>query len=93
MGLCVRTEREPLREEVLIANPTTDHICDVPMMAEMQFPQEDGGSTMTPEENEDRPCQETEIILPLTDNGNYVALESGKTEILSQQETQTLTLS
>lgn len=63
----------------------------VPMITE-QSTQEEGGTPeghgMTPEENMDEDSQET---CKLTENGNFVTQERGKSDILSRQESQTCT--
>lgn len=61
------------------------------MYSNPQSSQEEG-SSRAPEENEDEPSQElstTDVLL--TDKGNFVTQENGKTEILSRQESQTQT--
>ncbi|XP_071333416.1 tumor necrosis factor receptor superfamily member 5 isoform X2 [Trachinotus anak] len=59
-----------------------------PMFPEQQFSQEEGG-TRTPEENDDELCRDMSIDPNRTENGNYVGQESGKTEKVSRQESQT----
>lgn len=60
------------------------------MMHELQSSQEEAG-VRTPEENEDELSQEVLPDLVLSENGNYVTQENGKSSILSRQESQTQT--
>ena len=57
---------------------------------EQRSSQEEVG-TRAPEENEDEPSEEMSAGVILTENGNYVTQEKGKTEILSRQESETQT--
>ncbi|XP_035512976.1 tumor necrosis factor receptor superfamily member 5 [Morone saxatilis] len=63
------------------------------MSPEMQSSQEES-SLRTPVENEDEPSQEmsSDMGQRLTENGNFVTQENGKTYILSRQESQTHTV-
>ncbi|XP_037627859.1 tumor necrosis factor receptor superfamily member 5 isoform X2 [Sebastes umbrosus] len=84
---CLEDQSEPvlLREtRVVITNPTTE---EESLMPELQSSQEEAG-VMTPEENEDEHSQDLAV---LTENGNYVTQENGKSTILSRQESQTQT--
>ncbi|KAM6930076.1 tumor necrosis factor receptor superfamily member 5 isoform 1-T1 [Lycodopsis pacificus] len=87
---CLGDKKEPQREtKVLITNPT-DPTEEESMMHELQSSQEEAG-VRTPEENEDELSQEVLPDLALSENGNYVTQENGKSSILSRQESQTQT--
>ncbi|TNN71158.1 hypothetical protein EYF80_018678 [Liparis tanakae] len=89
--LCLGNKKEPLREtRVLITNPT-DAIEDESLVPDRQSSQEEADAR-TPEENEDELSQELSDDYVLTDNGNVVTQEDGKSAVLSRQESQTQTL-
>ncbi|KAG8002429.1 hypothetical protein GBF38_014832 [Nibea albiflora] len=78
-------EHEPLADTKLVTTPTGEEESTMPE----PLSQEEGFGR-TPEENEDElTSQETSTDVLLTDKGNYVTQENGKTEILSRQESQT----
>lgn len=80
--------QQPKEAKVLIANPTDHADFTSPELVSSQ----EEVSSRAPEENEDEPSQEmsTADVL-LTERGNYVTQENGKSEILSRQESQTQT--
>lgn len=89
--MCLGEKREPLREARVLITTPTDPPEEESTLPEAQSSMEEG-FPRTPEENEDEPSQEisaTGVIL--TDKGNFVKQEMGKTEILSRQESQTQT--
>ncbi|XP_040009827.1 tumor necrosis factor receptor superfamily member 5 [Xiphias gladius] len=85
-----RGERLELQNENPLIAPPVDDAEKELMFPEQQSSQEEGG-TRTPEENEDELSEEISAGVILTDNGNYVTQEKGKTEILSRQESETQT--
>nr|ACQ58926.1 Tumor necrosis factor receptor superfamily member 5 precursor [Anoplopoma fimbria] len=88
---CWGDKKEPLREANVLINPPTNPIEEESIMPELQSSQEEAGAR-TPEENEDEHSQEVLVDLALTENGNYVTQENGKSTVLSRQESQTQTL-
>ncbi|XP_068589745.1 tumor necrosis factor receptor superfamily member 5 [Cebidichthys violaceus] len=83
---CLGSKKEPLREtKVLITNPT-DPTEEESTMHELQSSQEEGGAR-SPEENEDL-LSEVSPDLVLSENGNFVTQENGKSSVLSRQESQ-----
>ncbi|XP_019721654.1 tumor necrosis factor receptor superfamily member 5 [Hippocampus comes] len=71
-------------KEALIA---FDGVHEEPMSPGVQVSLADSSGTGEPEENEDRPSQ----VALLSDKGNYVTQENGKAEVLSRQESQSMT--
>ncbi|NP_001254588.1 tumor necrosis factor receptor superfamily member 5 precursor [Gasterosteus aculeatus] len=82
-------EEAPVREtRVLITNPT-EPAEEESLTPELLSTQEEAGAR-TPEENEDELSLETPDLV-LSENGNFVTQEKGKSSILSRQESQTQT--
>lgn len=71
-------------KEVLIGS---DGVHEEPMLPGVQVSLADSSGTGEPEENEDRPSQ----VALLSEKGNYVTQENGKAEVLSRQESQSMT--
>ncbi|XP_051280149.1 tumor necrosis factor receptor superfamily member 5 [Dicentrarchus labrax] len=84
-------EKVHLPGHKLITQPTDNE--EESMSPEMLSSQEES-SLRTPVENEDEPSQEmsSDMGQRLTENGNFVTQENGKTYVLSRQESQTQTL-
>lgn len=87
---------EQLKEDKLLDSSLANHNQDMSMSHECS--QDTDTFPRTPEENVHEPSQVTEQMdsgsmsdLGLTDKGNYVKQEMGKTERLSRQESQTQT--
>ncbi|XP_026188299.1 tumor necrosis factor receptor superfamily member 5 isoform X2 [Mastacembelus armatus] len=76
-------------EEIHVGTQTPEK---APILPQGLSSQEDGG-TRTPEENDDSLSQEpqSEPNVILSDKGNFVTQENGKSDILSRQESQTQT--
>lgn len=86
----------PHPEDKLLASASADHNQEMSTLHECS--QDTDTFPRTPEENVHEPSQVTQEIdsgsmsdLGLTDKGNYVKQEMGKTERLSRQESQTQT--
>lgn len=75
---------------MLITNPT-DAIEEESLVPDRQSSQEEA-DVRTPEENEDELSQELSEHYVLTDNGNFLTQEDGKSAVLSREESQTQTL-
>ncbi|XP_034392430.1 tumor necrosis factor receptor superfamily member 5 isoform X1 [Cyclopterus lumpus] len=87
---CLGDKKEPQREtNVLITNPT-DAIEEESLVPDLQCSHEEAG-VRTPEENEDELSQVLSEDFVLTENGNFVTQEDGKSIVLSRQESQTQT--
>lgn len=87
---------EQLKEDKLLSSAEANHNQEMSMLHECS--QDTDTFPRTPEENVHEPSQVTEQTdlesmsdLGLTDKGNYVKQEMGKTERLSRQESQTQT--
>lgn len=87
---------EQLKEDKLLSSATANHNEEMSTLYECS--QDTDTFPRTPEENLHEPSQVTQQIdsgsmsdLGLTDKGNYVKQEMGKTERLSRQESQTQT--
>lgn len=85
---------EQLKEDKLLLPALANHNQEMSMLHECS--QDTDAFPRTPEENVHEPSQATQEVdsgsmsdLGLTDNGNYVKQEMGKTERLSRQESQT----
>ncbi|XP_057686531.1 tumor necrosis factor receptor superfamily member 5 [Corythoichthys intestinalis] len=88
---CVRHDKVMTKGELLIAMPTPDGIHEEAVLPGEQAPRENHHSSMRqPEENDDGPGQVA--FGHFTDKGNYVAQENGKAEVLSRQESQSMTV-
>ncbi|XP_061553935.1 tumor necrosis factor receptor superfamily member 5 [Phycodurus eques] len=90
---CVRHDKDPPRK-VLITSLIPDSVDEEAVSPVAQASLEDTGSggTGEPEENEDSPSQAAPGDLLFTDKGNYVTQENGKAEVLSRQESQSMTV-
>lgn len=87
---------EQLKEDHLLSPASANHNEEMSTLHECS--QDTDAFPRTPEENVHEPSQVTQQIdsgsmsdLGLTDKGNYVKQEMGKTERLSRQESQTQT--
>lgn len=80
----------PREAKVLITNPT-DAAEEETSLPTMQSSQEETISR-TPVEDDDELSQENSTVdVALTERGNFVTQENGKSEVLSRQESQTQT--
>ncbi|XP_077371493.1 tumor necrosis factor receptor superfamily member 5 [Festucalex cinctus] len=88
---CVRRDRDPPKEG-LIASPTSDGDHEEATLPGVQTSLAESNGSGKPEENEDGLSEAALENLHLSDKGNYVTQENGKAEVLSRQESQSMTV-
>ncbi|XP_077407996.1 tumor necrosis factor receptor superfamily member 5 isoform X2 [Vanacampus margaritifer] len=88
---CARRDREPPKFGFMAA-PTFGRDHQEAMLPGVQTSLVDSSGSAEPEENEDGLNPVALEILHLSDKGNYVTQENGKAEVLSRQESQSMTV-
>ncbi|XP_061694863.1 tumor necrosis factor receptor superfamily member 5 [Syngnathoides biaculeatus] len=88
---CVPCDKEPTREVFFASPHGVDEEAACPAARVSLEDTGSGGSGM-PEENEDSPGQAAVGDLLFSERGNYVTQENGKAEVLSRQESQSMTV-
>lgn len=84
---CREQKREPLQEEHIFIPEQPDPLDEEESMSPDMHSTQEEGFTRTPEEDDEQSVPMSPTAL--TDRGNLVTQENGKTEQLSRQESQT----